>query len=46
MSDHLKGIAPFLATADAGSFTKAAVARKGVRPFKCSDENMIRAFYS
>ena len=24
MSDHLKGIAPFLATADAGSFTKAA----------------------
>lgn len=24
MSEHLKGIAPFLATADAGSFTKAA----------------------
>lgn len=24
MSDHLKGIGPFLATADAGSFTKAA----------------------
>jgi DNA-binding transcriptional LysR family regulator len=24
MSDHLKGIAPFLATADAGSFTRAA----------------------
>ncbi|OYO26440.1 LysR family transcriptional regulator [Janthinobacterium sp. PC23-8] len=24
MSDHLKGIVPFLATADAGSFTKAA----------------------
>lgn len=24
MSDHLKGISPFLATADAGSFTKAA----------------------